>query len=110
MPRSYRTFTVLPNLPERLKALHELAYNLWWCWQPEAWELFRRVDADLFDALDHSPVRLLSGIDQERIQELLNDDGFLAHLDRLAGQLEQYLAAKTWFHETYGTTGAVCHG
>jgi starch phosphorylase len=36
MPRSYRTFTVLPMLPDRLQALQRLAYNLWWCWQPEA--------------------------------------------------------------------------
>jgi starch phosphorylase len=111
MPRSYRTFTVLPQLPQRLSALQALAYNLWWCWQPEAWELFSRVDSDLFSAVDHSPVRLLSDIDQERIQELESDDGFLAHLDRVDAQLKEYLGAKTWFQDTYGKTGAVgCDG
>jgi starch phosphorylase len=103
MPRSFRTFTVLPQLPERLIALHRLAYNLWWCWHPEAWELFRRIDSDLFESLDHSPVRLLGTIPTKRIKELEHDDGFLAHLDRVAGQLGQYLAAKTWFSETYGS-------
>jgi len=102
MPRSYRTYTVLPQLPERLKPLHAVAYNLWWSWHPEAWDLFRRVDADRFEELDHSPVRLLGAIGQERIRELNADDGFLAHLDRVAGQLERYLASKTWFEETYG--------
>jgi starch phosphorylase len=102
MLRTYRTFTVLPQLPERLKALHAVAYNLWWSWHPEAWDLFRRVDADRFDELDHSPVRLLGAVGQDRIRELHADDGFLAHLDRVAGQLERYLASKTWFEETYG--------
>ena len=46
--RSIRTFTVLPHLPERLQALHQLAYNLWWCWNHEAVSLFRRIDDDLF--------------------------------------------------------------
>ena len=45
--RSIRTFTVLPHLPERLQALHKLAYNMWWCWNQDAVALFRRVDADL---------------------------------------------------------------
>ncbi len=57
--RPIRTFTVLPHLPDRLQALHKLAYNLWWCWNHEAVALFRRIDADLFEALDNSPVKLL---------------------------------------------------
>lgn len=102
MPRSYRTYTVLPKLPERLQSLHKLAYNLWWCWQPEAWQLFSRIDDDKFSKLDHSPVRLLSVLDWDRIVELERDGGFLAHLDRIAGQLNEYLGARTWFDETYG--------
>ena len=57
--RSIRPFTVLPCLPDRLRPLQTLAYNLWWCWNPDAVALFRRIDADLFEALDHSPIRLL---------------------------------------------------
>lgn len=102
MPRTYRTYTVLPELPERLKPLHQLAYNLWWCWHPEACELFDRIDYDLFSAVDHSPIRLLGGISQERIRELSRDDGFLAHLDRVTAQLDRYLNSKTWFEETCG--------
>ncbi|MBX7103625.1 MAG: alpha-glucan family phosphorylase [Gemmataceae bacterium] len=108
MARSFRTFTVLPQLPERLQALHRLAYNLWWCWHPEAWELFNRVDSDKFAELDHSPVRLIGSISQQRIRELEHDDGFLAHLDRVAGKLGQYLAAKTWYQDTYGSLPFNC--
>ena len=68
--RPIRTFTVLPHLPERLQALQKLAYNLWWSWNYEAVALFRRIDPDLFESLDHSPVRLLSATDQSRFEEL----------------------------------------
>ena len=61
--RPIRTFTVLPHLPERLQALQKLAYNLWWCWNPEAVALFRRIDAEGFEALDHNPVKLLSKVE-----------------------------------------------
>ena len=57
--RSIRTFAVLPKLPERLQPLHTIAYNMWWCWNHEAVSLFRRIDDDLFDSVENSPVKLL---------------------------------------------------
>ncbi len=100
--RPLRTFTVLPQLPEHLQGLQKLAYNLWWCWNHEAVSLFRRIDDELFDNLENSPVKLLSAISQERLEQLQNDDGFLAHMDRVLESLDHYLAAHTWFLETYG--------
>ena len=101
--RSIRTYTVLPSLPERLRPLHTLAYNLWWSWNAEAVALFRRVDPDKFESLDHSPIRLLSSVEQPRFEELASDDGFLAHMDRVAGQLDHYMKAGTWFGETFAS-------
>jgi starch phosphorylase len=101
--RPIRTFTVLPHLPERLQALHKLAYNLWWCWNADAVALFSRIDVDRFEALDHSPVKLLGAVPQERFEKLARDEGFLAHMDRVETALNNYLGAPTWFNDTYGT-------
>src|SRR5437016_5785093 len=101
--RSIRTFTVLPYLPERLQALHKLAYNMWWCWNHEAVSLFRRVDDDLFEAVENTPVKLLGAIDQDRLEQLLRDDGFLVHMDRVEEALNTYMTGPTWFQETYPT-------
>jgi starch phosphorylase len=98
---SIRTYTVLPCLPERLNPLHTLAYNLWWCWNADAVALFRRINPDLFEALDHSPIRLLGATEQSRFEALEQDDGFLAHMDRVADTLAHYLKAKTWFQEAF---------
>jgi starch phosphorylase len=99
--RPIRTYTVLPHLPGRLSALQQLAYNLWWCWSHEAVSLFRRIDDERYDRGDNSPVKLLGAIKQERLEELLRDDGFLAHMDRVMDNLEHYLTSRTWFQETY---------
>src|SRR6476620_5151376 len=99
--RSIRTFTVLPCLPDRLQPLHALAYNLWWCWNPDAVALFRRINPDLFEALDHSPIRLLGATGQGRFEELAGDDGFLAHMDRVGEAMDHYLAAPTWYASTF---------
>jgi glycogen phosphorylase len=103
--RSIRTFTVLPHLPERLQALQKIAYNMWWCWNHEAVFLFRRIDDDLFDLVENSPVKLLGAIDQSRLEALQNDDGFLAHMDRVEEALNSYMTSPTWFQETYPGAG-----
>ena len=97
-----RTFDVVPSLPERLEKLRDLSYNLWWTWEPSALELFARVDRDLWDEVSHNPVRLLANVSQERLQRLSNDEGFLAHLDRIANKLEYYVKSGGWFSETHG--------
>src|ERR1700733_12525176 len=99
-PRSLRTFTVLPKLPPRLQPLHKLAYNLWLSWNHEAVSLFRRIDVDLWEAVDHSPVKLLGAVEQSRLEQLLDDDGFLAHMDRVEEAFDAYMNAPTWFHDT----------
>ena len=104
--RNLRTFTVLPRLPERLQALHKLAYNMWWCWNHEAVALFRRIDADKFESLEHSPVKLLGAIEQTRLEQLLHDDGFLAHMDRVEEAFDSYMNASTWYQETYGAAAS----
>lgn len=103
--RSLRTYTVLPHLPERLQSLQKLAYNLWWCWNPEAVSLFRRIDAELFEGVDHNPVKLLSKVSQVRLEELLEDDGFLAHLDRVEVTFDIYMNATTWYQEMVAKGG-----
>lgn len=100
--RSIRTFTVLPHLPERLQPLQRIAYNMWWCWNHEAVSLFRRIDDDRFEELGNSPVKLVSAIDQQRLEQLLDDGGFLAHMDRVAEALDSYMSASTWYEETFG--------
>ena len=91
MGRPFRTFTVLPQLPKRLEALHKLAYNLWIAWHHEATALFRRIDADLWAETGHSPVKLLGRVPQARLEQLADDDGFLAHLDRVEEAFDGYM-------------------
>jgi starch phosphorylase len=89
-------------LPKQLEPLQQLAYNLWWCWNHEAVALFRRIDDDLFTAVENSPVKLLGQVDQSRLEQLAKDDGFVAHMDRVVHAFKAYMGAPTWFQETYG--------
>lgn len=97
-----RTFTVIPALPARLERLRDIAYNLRWSWNPDAIALFRRLDNDLWEATNHNPAAILGAVDQARLDALANDDGFLAHLERVANDLDAYLADRhTWFDRVH---------
>ena len=84
-------FTVVPKLPGRLERLADIANNLWWCWEPEAVELFFRMDRDLWLATDQNPRRMLGELSQERLEELSQSGSFLAQLDRVWSRLEEYM-------------------
>jgi len=102
MTRRFRSFVVQPRLPDRLAALHKLAYNLWIAWNPEATALFRRIDRDLWKETDHSPVKMLSRVPQARYEQLARDEGFLAFLDRVEANFDAYMNTRsTWFSENY---------
>ena len=97
------TFSVVPSLPNEIERLRQIAHNLRWCWSHESVELFRRLDRDLWETSGHNPVLMLGTIQQAKLEQAARDDAFLAHLDRVASNLEHYLAAdSTWFHRTYG--------
>jgi len=97
-----RTFTVVPALPAELQPLRELAYNLWWTWNPDAFGLFRRLDLELWEAVYHNPVRFLSQIDQRRLEQAVQDRGFLAHQQEVMESLSNYLTGPSWFSQQYG--------
>ncbi|MDB9534305.1 alpha-glucan family phosphorylase [Dolichospermum planctonicum CS-1226] len=92
-----RTFNVSPSLPSRLEPLRKLAYNLHFDWNVESKDLFRRLDPDLWESSHHNPVLMLGTISQKRLLEVVEDDGFLAQVDRAARQLEDYLQERGWY-------------
>ena len=99
--RAFRTYTVNPRLPESLAELNTIVYNLWWAWTPDALELIRRVDRDLWEASNNNPVAMLGMVSQERWQQLADDESFHQHLERVMGAFQEYMDGETWFDRTY---------
>ncbi|MRR54749.1 MAG: glycosyltransferase family 1 protein [Deltaproteobacteria bacterium] len=108
LSKKLHRFTVVPSLPQELSGLHTIAYNLWWTWEPQAIELFRRVDLDLWKETHHNPVKMLGSLQQSRIEELLADDGFMAHLRRVEEMLREYMEGKTWYEKARKADSSLC--
>jgi glycogen phosphorylase len=96
-----RTFQVFPDVPAPLKPLLEMAHNLWWVWHPDAVELFRRLDRQLWEQVYHNPVKLLGAIEQQKLQSAAEDEGYLAHMNRAYEAFQEHLKEKGWFNHAH---------
>jgi len=96
------TYRVVPKLPDPLLPLKEIAYNLYWTWSSDAFQLFRRMNPELWDSTNHNPVRMLGMMKQEDLDKLATEPGFLAHLDRVLLRLNLYLTQTTWYESIHG--------
>ncbi len=86
--RSIQTFQVFPYIPEPLSFLETLSRNLWWSWNQNAIELFRRINPKRWESCGRNPIIFATTISQERFEELANDDSYLAHLEEVRKRYE----------------------
>jgi starch phosphorylase len=96
-----KQFLVLPNIPERISKLRELAMNLWFSWNWEIVKLFIRIDSELWEKSYQNPIEMLAYLPQKKLEEVANDDAFLASLDRIYESYQEYLKSQKWFEKTY---------
>ena len=88
---------VHPALPERLGWLGEIARNVWTSWNPEAQELFARLDPEGWEAVEQNPVALLRRLPQEQLDAAAADESFVAMVARVARRLDAYANDEGWF-------------
>jgi len=95
----------IPNgfsLPRRISRLGELAYNLWWTWNPDAQRLYSRIDRELWERTYHNPVQFLRQVERARLNAVMNNRYYLEFYDRTFRSFDQYMEAKdTWFQNAY---------
>jgi starch phosphorylase len=98
----------IPNhfdLPGRIHRLKELAYNLWWTWNPFAMRLFSRIDSALWERLHHNPIRFLREVERSALNAVAQDPVYQARYDRVFREFDAYLASEeTWFKKEHPKT------
>ncbi|MBA3872279.1 MAG: alpha-glucan family phosphorylase, partial [Anaerolineae bacterium] len=103
MVKPVTRINVIPNLPEPLRRLQELAFNMRWAWDHETIALFRRLDRELWEETGHNPVWMLGLISQEKLQTAAEDPAFMANLSAVCESFDAYMSDKgTWYRGHYG--------
>jgi phosphorylase/glycogen(starch) synthase len=102
----WKSVMVTRHLPEELSGLETLCKNLWWCWNDNAKELFRAVDYELWHKSGHNPMVILDKVSLKRYKELAKDKEFLAQLNEVMTDFNDYMAAKS--ERTEPSVGYFC--
>lgn len=90
------------KMPEKIKRLPEIAYNIWWSWTPEARELFRRLDYPLWRDTRHNPVTMLRELTTEQLEERANDGAFHRLYTKVTLMYDEAMNRRSkWFDQTY---------
>lgn len=88
--------------PPRIRRLRELAYNLWWTWRPEAQDLYRQIDSELWEAVYHNPVQFLRDVRQRNLDAAAANESYLAQYDAVLAAFDSYMnQTDTWWTRTY---------
>jgi starch phosphorylase len=97
---------IIPNhfsLPRRIGRLGELAYNLWWTWNPDVQRLFARIDSDLWEGSSHNPIIFLRDVERAKLNAVTHDSYFLDFYDRSVEAYDQYMdRVDTWYETNHG--------
>ncbi len=99
--RPIKIYKVKPSLPDELKPLVTIAYNLSWGWNEEAVKLFHRISPEMWEKSNHNPILLLSLVTQVQYGRLAKDESFIAHMERVMEYLDTYLSRTRWFKKAH---------
>jgi len=93
------TVKTMPN-EEGFDALTELALNLRWSWNHAADELWKDLDAELWEATQN-PWVILQTASKEKIHALLGDPAFRQRLDELNRINRDAYSSEAWFQRKH---------
>ena len=69
-------------LPDELAPLNELALDVRWTWNYGSDRLWQRLDPDTWE-VTRNPWWMLQSISQEKLEQIIADQGFREELDRV---------------------------
>jgi len=91
--KSIQLFNVAPKIPNELIFLETLSFSMWWSWQPNAIDLFARIDSTLWRESGNNARKLLNMVPQERLEELARNKEYLSQLKRVKAEFENKVIA-----------------
>ena len=80
--------------------LEALAWNLWWSWNPEVLDIFRRLDPDTLGRSKNNPLSVLKKVSPSSI----TDTALIADIDAAYGALDAYLSHRTEYADAMRTS------
>ncbi len=97
----FETVSVIPQMPEKIKRLWELAYNFWFSWNAPCRALFRAINPELWTETSHNPVKFLMCVQEKNLQTAAASEQFMRDYQRVLQQFDHYMTKESWFEQNY---------
>jgi starch phosphorylase len=89
-------------VPIRISGLVDLAYNLYWSWNPAVKMVFKQLNPQAWVESIHNPVRMLKELPEETLVKASRNPRYLHNYDIVMSRFKKELKRKnTWFSEHY---------
>jgi len=84
-------------LPAPLLPLEKIAWNYWWSWSADGASVFRDLDADIWEEVEHNPRQLLAKTSAYRLAQAATDPVYLERVRKIDQLFQEYMAqAPSW--------------
>jgi starch phosphorylase len=80
------------DLPAPLLPLERIAWNYWWSWSADGASVFRDLDADIWEDVEHNPRQLLARTSAYRLAQAATDPVYLDRVRKLDQLFQDYMA------------------
>ncbi len=89
--KEIQVFHVAPSIPEPIRFLEKMSQNMWWCWNHEAVQMFRRIDPGAWRESEHNAIEFLNRVPRGTLAALAEDKAFLDHLGKIRTKFEAHM-------------------
>jgi glycogen phosphorylase len=80
-----------------IDGLHELAYNLWWTWNPKAQDIFHLLSERKWRGSNHNAVAVLKSVSRQELRARLWDKEFRERVEDVLNEFRTYMdKSDTW--------------
>ncbi len=81
----------VPELPDTLSGLREIALNLWWTWNPRGKNLFKLLNPYLWKESNHNPIFMLKNMSEEELQKACENEYFMREYHYVYDMFQVYM-------------------
>ena len=100
-------YDLLPIEIEGFDSLAELALDLHWSWNHATDQIWRHLDAKLWE-ITHNPWVVLQTVSRDRIEQVVSDPVFRKQVDALVLSKRAAAQSPAWFQETHANSPLSC--
>jgi len=104
---SHPIYNLLPIEIEGFDSLAELALDMRWSWNHSTDEVWRKLDAQLWETT-HNPWVVLQTVSRDQIERLLADPIFRKNVDGLVEASRHAAKAPAWFQKDHAEAPLTC--